>query len=505
MLLGTLVVVLFLAVLFASVATLHYTKSAMLANEKKKLLQYAEDLAREYYDKADFFRQNDETPPLNNPSSVSSREVLALLSRVVLQNVDEVSGGFYSKPTDSLFEDSNSNTTSGPTKGSEANSREEQKPILEVARTASATNQPSGRVISSGTSIVLIEAVPIRDASAVVGGAWCIKRLPALPGANRFRAYLTTAGLGAAALTSALLTLLVIRNLQSGVLKIEGGLQALENNLASQVDTTNDPEEIQRIVQAVNRLGVTLQQNIEREKQIESELRHSERLASLGRLVAGVAHEVRNPLATIRLRLQMVQRDPTTLRLSESCVVALEEVERLNSMVDRLLTFARPVQLHLQTTDLRKLIQERVERFRERAGKQRVHIVAKLPADQSTLALDKDHMAQVFDNVIQNAIEAMADTGGTLSVAISSIQMSHNARGVRVEFRDTGKGMTSAVTSHVFDPFFTTKPSGTGLGLSICHELISAHQGEIRVESEEGRGTTVSIIMPALGASAAAG
>ena len=324
-----------------------------------------------------------------------------------------------------------------------------------------------------------------------------------LPGTNRFRAYLTTAALGAAALASALLTLLVIRNLQGGVRKIEGGLHALEQNLAAQIDTKNDPEEIQRIVQAVNRLGATLKQNIEREKQIESELRHSERLASLGRLVAGVAHEVRNPLATIRLRLQMARRDSDNPRLAESCTVALAEVERLNGMVNRLLTFARPVQLHLQRTDLRDLIEERVACFRELAGKQRVCIVAELPEPQKPVALDKGHMAQVFDNIIQNAIEAMAETGGTLCVGIGPAALAHNSGGIRVKFRDTGKGMTPSVASQVFDPFFTTKPSGTGLGLSICHELVAAHGGEIQVDSEEGRGTTVSVTVPTNAASLA--
>jgi len=503
-LLGTLVVVLFLAVLFATFATLRYTKSAVLNDEKKQLLQYTDNLAREYDDKADFSRQNNESPPLNNPSSASSREVLALLSRVVLQNADAVSGGFYSKAADMLLGDSTPGRPASPELAEVPRaSADEPNEIVGTARDAVASNQPVGRVLSGDPGVVLIEAVPIRDGASVVGAAWCIKRLPVLPGANRFRAYLTTVALGAAALASALLTLLVIRNLQGGVRKIEGGLHALEQNLAAQIDATHDPEEIQRIVQAIHRLGTTLKQNIEREKQIESELRHSERLASLGRLVAGVAHEVRNPLATIRLRLQMARRDSTNPRLSESCAVALAEVERLNSMVNRLLTFARPVQLHLEQMDLRSLIEERVECFREQAGKQHVRVVAALPGEQKILAVDKGYMAQVFDNIIQNAIEAMSETGGgTLSVAVASINMPHKSSGIRVEFRDTGKGMTPAIVSHVFDPFFTTKPSGTGLGLSICHELVAAHGGEIQVESEEGRGTTVSITVPSSAAAA---
>jgi signal transduction histidine kinase len=106
-------------------------------------------------------------------------------------------------------------------------------------------------------------------------------------------------------------------------------------------------------------------------------------------------------------------------------------------------------------------------------------------------------MAQVFDNIIQNAIEAMTDAGGTLSVNMFSQEVNGNGDIVRIEFRDTGKGMSPAEVGRVFDPFFTMKPSGTGLGLSICHELVTAHGGDIRVESEEGHGTTVRVTIPA--------
>jgi signal transduction histidine kinase len=497
-LLGTLVFVLFLSVLFAAFATLRYTKSAVLSGEKKQLVATTQNLAREYDDKAEFSRQNNELPPLNNPAAASSREVMALLSRVVLQNVEGVRGGFYAKAGDTLFGDASSaGEGSSENPPYENSPGDERKVILSVAKSAVDTHQPSERVLSSAGNIVLIEAVPIRDGYTVVGCAWTVKRLSALPGANRFRAYLITVGLSIAALASVLLTLLVIRNLQGGVRKIEGGLRGLELNLASQIESQSDPEEIQRIAQAINRLGGALKANIQREKQIETQLRHAERLASLGRLVAGVAHEVRNPLATIRLRVQMCRRDVADPHVKESCSVALEEIERLNGMVNRLLNFARPVQLHLERADLRSLIEERMESFREWAHKRSVTLSSELPPDRVSLQLDKDRMAQVFDNVIQNAIEAMSEGGGTLSVTLcAQPNIPDTGGGVCVEFRDTGKGMKSSVVSHVFDPFFTTKPSGTGLGLSICHELVQAHGGKIQVDSKEGRGTNVSITIP---------
>ncbi|HTQ59038.1 MAG TPA: ATP-binding protein [Candidatus Solibacter sp.] len=498
-LLGTLVCVLFLSVLFAAFATLKYTKSAVLSGEKKHLISVTQNLAREYDDKADFSRRNHESPPLNNPTLASSREVLALLSRVVLQTVDGVKGGYYAKTGDTLIGDSFSVADPALADSSlEDEPPDQRADILETAKHAAETNQGSERILSSRSHIILVEAVPIRDNYSVVGSAWTIKRLSVLPGANRFRAYLITVGLGLAALASVLMTLLVIHNLQGGVRKIEGGLRGLEENLSSQLDTGGDPEEIQRIAQAINRLGIALQGNIEREKRIEGQLRHSERLASLGRLVAGVAHEVRNPLATIRLRVQMCRRDSDNPHVKESCAVALEEIERLNGMVNRLINFARPVQLHYESADLRDLIEQRMESFREWALRRGVTLNTELPRGQVQLHLDKDRMAQVFDNVIQNALEAMSEGGGTLSVTLAShAQPLHDGNGVCVEFRDTGKGMNSSVARQVFDPFFTTKPSGTGLGLSICHELVEAHGGAIQLESEEGRGTSVRITIPA--------
>jgi len=113
------------------------------------------------------------------------------------------------------------------------------------------------------------------------------------------------------------------------------------------------------------------------------------------------------------------------------------------------------------------------------------------------LPIDQSKMAQVFDNVIQNAIEAMTESGGTLWVSVTSTVKSVSGTDkVRVEFRDTGNGISSSMISRIFDPFFTTKPSGTGLGLSICHEFVRAHGGEIQVESAEGDGTSVRIILP---------
>jgi signal transduction histidine kinase len=162
-----------------------------------------------------------------------------------------------------------------------------------------------------------------------------------------------------------------------------------------------------------------------------------------------------------------------------------------------LLNFARPVRFQPELTNLKQLAEQRLNRFSENAQKNGIHFITSFPEDGALLPIDQNKMAEVFDNVIQNAIEAMRESGGTLWVSVTStVKSASGTEKVRVEFRDTGNGISSNMISRIFDPFFTTKPSGTGLGLSICHEFVRAHGGEIQVESAEGDGTSVRIILP---------
>jgi signal transduction histidine kinase len=338
--------------------------------------------------------------------------------------------------------------------------------------------------------------MPILGGSGHGVGVWTTKMFPGLPGSNRFRAYVMVACLGAGALLCVILTLLVVRNLQAGVQKLERGLQELEADLTSQIQTQGEPDEIKRIALAVNRLGAALKGKIESEKMTEDRLRHSERLAALGRLVAGVAHEVRNPLATIRLRVQMCQEATDEPLIQQSCAVALEEIERLNGMVNRLLSFSRPVRLHPEPTNLPHLVEQRLAYFRESALNHRVKVISNSGENSRLVSVDQSRMTQVFDNVIQNAIEAMSERGGNLCVNINTDVDNGPGSSVCVEFNDTGNGIAEADLDRVFDPFFTTKPTGTGLGLSICHELVRAQGGEIQIVSARGHGTSVRVVLP---------
>lgn len=232
-LLGGLAALLFLAVLLAGFLALTYTKSAVLEGEKKHLWEMTSALAVAYADKANFARQNNETPALEAPTAEYSVALLRHLSRITLQNSDNVEGGFYSTANNMLVGDTVlERSEPGEEPNSLDNKVEGRDSIPRVARNAVLTRQPAEKVVTSARGVVLIQAVPIRDGQTYVGSAWTMKRFPALPGSNRFRAYLTLVGLGIAALACVILTILVVKDLQGGVNKIEGGLENLERDLS---------------------------------------------------------------------------------------------------------------------------------------------------------------------------------------------------------------------------------------------------------------------------------
>jgi len=229
---------------------------------------------------------------------------------------------------------------------------------------------------------------------------------------------------------------------------------------------------------------------------LKKEIQTSRRLASLGRLAAGIAHEIRNPLSSIkgfatyfRERYKDNQDDRNTAE------VMIKEVDRLNRVISQLLEFARPLALQKKRVALQSLVQHSLKMIERQASSAGVAIHADLSAVLGQIDVDFDKVTQVLLNLYLNALEAM-DHGGTLSVSVSE---DADNQGVKISVTDTGSGIDQQDLEHIFDPYFTTKQTGTGLGLAIVHKIIEAHGGEVRVESEVGQGTTVTILLPAKG------
>jgi two-component system, NtrC family, sensor histidine kinase PilS len=220
------------------------------------------------------------------------------------------------------------------------------------------------------------------------------------------------------------------------------------------------------------------------------ELKQKERLAAIGRLAAGVAHEIRNPLAAISGSIELLKSGPGPAADNEQLMsIVLREVDRLNQMITDLLAYARPRPLELQTVDLSGLLEETVRVFQQ--DRSQSGIAARIEPHAGCPALaDPNQMRQVAWNLLRNAAEAMPQ-GGDVTVRLLSAPDA-----VGFEVTDCGHGIALEDLERVFDPFFTTKTSGTGLGLATVYRIVEDHKGRVEVESAPERGTRVRVWLP---------
>jgi signal transduction histidine kinase len=240
----------------------------------------------------------------------------------------------------------------------------------------------------------------------------------------------------------------------------------------------------------------------EHETQVASRLMHVDQLATLGQLAAGLAHEIKNPLAGIQGALELLrdeESDESTTRLYGEM---LAELERVNGILHRLLESGRPAPLRLVRTDLARLLTDTADLLRPALRRRRVELVAESGQNLPEVEIDPGKLRQVLVNLIQNAAEAMPDTGGHVTVRATAFPAE---RSVVVAVEDDGPGIAQEQLARLFEPFFTTKFSGTGLGLPISKSIVEQHGGRIEVTSRPGHGTTFLILLPQHGALASPG
>lgn len=229
------------------------------------------------------------------------------------------------------------------------------------------------------------------------------------------------------------------------------------------------------------------------EKTIESE-----RLNALTLLAAGVAHEIGNPLNSLHIHLQLMERTVRKLdgrerdELQESIDIARSEISRLDSIVTQFLRAIRPSKPQLHPENVNTIVEEAVRFFTPEIQDRDIVVEQELRSDLPLLELDRDQMKQAFYNIIKNSFEAMKRRG------IMRIRTDMDGTYVLVSFTDTGGGMSAETLSRVFEPYFTTKQSGSGLGLLIVRRIVREHGGELAIESSEGKGITLTIRLPYL-------
>ncbi|HET6180984.1 MAG TPA: ATP-binding protein [Candidatus Sulfotelmatobacter sp.] len=247
--------------------------------------------------------------------------------------------------------------------------------------------------------------------------------------------------------------------------------------------------EVRRQTQRYQELAETLAETNRRLEQAQAEARRSERLAALGQLSAGLAHEIRNPLGVIKGSAEML-----TQKLAESNPLATElagyissETNRLSSLVTRFLDFARPLHADLTPQDITVVLNRALDDVAKLWKGQAVRVERQYEADLPLVPMDESLCEQAFLNIVQNAYDAMGDRGGVLRVKTGKSR-ANGRTGAEVRIEDNGPGIPAGLQEQIFNPFVTTKKSGVGLGLSIVSKIIDGHHGTIRIEKADGEG-----------------
>jgi PAS domain S-box-containing protein len=240
-------------------------------------------------------------------------------------------------------------------------------------------------------------------------------------------------------------------------------------------------------------------------KQLEQQVRRTDRLASLGTLAAGMAHEIKNPLVSIKTFTQLLPEryEDNDFRQTFFSLVG-GEVKRIDRIVNQLLRFSRPAKPNLMATRLHEVLDGALNLMSQQLRQNNIRLARSFEASIDSIHADGDQLSQAFINLFLNAIEAMGN-GGTLTVRTSSAHSNGFPQvfwaekpepQIEVTIQDTGEGIPAESLPHIFDPFFTTKSQGTGLGLSVAHGIVHEHNGIIDVKSEASQGTTFTVVLP---------
>ncbi|RJO65271.1 MAG: PAS domain S-box protein [Myxococcales bacterium] len=246
--------------------------------------------------------------------------------------------------------------------------------------------------------------------------------------------------------------------------------------------------------------SIIIIEDITARRKLEERVHLSEKLAAIGKLAAGIAHEIRNPLASISGSIQVLQRElPRGEDNEKLAEIVLRETERLNRLIDDFLSYARPRPLALGPVNIREIIEDITQLLTKVTAGDQTRIRVEYAPNVPELIADASQVRQILWNIIKNSLEASPSE--KRSVVWISVKAAHadgapKPSSILFEIRDNGEGMDKLTLEQIYDPFFTTKPTGTGLGMAIVYQSVMVHQGTIEVDSEIGRGTVFRIALP---------
>ena len=233
-------------------------------------------------------------------------------------------------------------------------------------------------------------------------------------------------------------------------------------------------------------------------ERLQRQVRQADRLASIGTLASGMAHEIKNPLTALKTFTQLLPKRYNDAEFRDDFSgLAGSEIARIERIVNQLLAFARPAPLMIEQVSLHEIIDAAVRLVSPQAARTSVQIRKSLAAPEDSVAADKDRLQQVLLNLMLNAVQA-TEAGGWVELSTEFERVEAEAETfLRLDVRDNGSGIAADMLPHIFDPFFTTKSEGTGLGLSVSYNIILEHKGRLEVRSEIGQGTCFSVYLPA--------
>lgn len=270
------------------------------------------------------------------------------------------------------------------------------------------------------------------------------------------------------------------------------------------VITSNNVTKRVLLEEALKEYTTQLEVKVDREvataKKLEQQVLHSEKLAALGRLAAGVAHEIGNPLTSISTFSQLLREMASDEFTQSSLDIINNHIQRITEIVRQMSTFARPDPTNIKPVQVNDILTSSLDLMRlDKRMKSTIDISVNLDPAMPKTVLDEGQIAQVFINIVLNALDAMPE-GGTFSVTSRHGLNDQGQDTIFIDFRDSGMGIPAADLERIFDPFYTTKEAGkgTGLGLSVSYNIVKRFKGDIKVMSESGKGTTFTIILPVL-------
>lgn len=338
-----------------------------------------------------------------------------------------------------------------------------------------------------------VVAAPVVVRGVSVGTARVgISRRPGLARLHHLQAQVAAMALALAATTIGV-GLFLSRRFILPLLRLASGARRIGEGRWGDVVAVTSRDEIGLLATAFNDMSCRLRDAFERIQQTQERLVENEKLSTLGRFSANLAHALKNPLNSVKLSVQVMEQPGAEGRLDAAeRAMVLGDIERMDAIISRFLQYGAPDRLNRTPQDVHRLLDRVVAGLQPQLDAAAVRVVTDYDRALPPLVVDPKKLGEAVANLLVNALQAMAEGGEV------HLRTEGNGGGGRIVVADSGPGLDPAIRDHLFEPFHTTHPGGSGLGLSIVYQVVKEHGGEITVESATGKGTTFTITLPAV-------